>query len=373
MARVAIVCGGGIVSGKEMMVLELARGLQTSGHDIKIVVSFWTDGNFVSCLNTAGISHYPAWLGFISATIRLDCLYMTAAQILRWPQLLIGYRRFLLRFAPSKVVHTNWHSLLMIAPFLKPERDVFWVHEIMPDKPQYRKLFRWLERRLCCFIAVSHAVAESLGKLGIAEQKIHVVHNGISDPTSDEAKTQRPRDEFVVGIVGQIGAWKGHEDLLEAFAQVAPLFPTAQLHVFGEGSSDYKNFLRQKAAALGISDKLSWRGFVLERGAIYTGMDVCVVPSRFEEPLGMVAIEAAFFRIPVIATRQGGLPEIIREGVNGFLIESRSPNELALKLKSLLDNSILRSEMGARARADALERFNRHRFVKDFADLLSAA
>ena len=296
MNGIAIVCGGGIVSGKEIMVLELARGLQTSGHDIRVVVSFWTDGTFVSRLNTAGISHYPVWFGFISATMRLDCLYMTAAQILRWPQLLASYRRFLLRFAPNKVIHTNWHSLLMIAPFLKPERDVFWVHEIMPNKPQYRKLFRWLERHMCCFIAVSRAVAESLGKLGIAEQKIHVIHNGITDPTSDSAEIQRTDDELVVGIVGQIGAWKGHEDLFEAFAQVAPLLPMAQLHVFGEGPSDYKNFLRQKAAALGISDKLSWRGFVLERGGRFIIRWISVsCPAGLEEPLSTVAIEAGVF------------------------------------------------------------------------------
>jgi glycosyltransferase involved in cell wall biosynthesis len=372
MHNIAIVCGGGILSGKEVMVLQLAEGLRSIGYNLKIVTSFWSDGNFQRRLKALGLPANPVWFGFISATLRADCLYMTAAQILRWPQLLIGYRRFLLRFAPDKVIHTNWHSLLMIAPFLKRKRDVFWVHEVMPNKRQYRILFRWLERHLCCFIAVSHAVAESLRKLGIAEQKIHVIYNGIADPNAIGAEISRPDTGFVVGIVGQIGAWKGHEDLLEGFAQLASISPEAQLHIFGRGTSEYENVLRQKAATLGITDRLFWHGFILERGDIYREMDVCVIPSRFEEPLGMVAIEAGFFSMPVIATRRGGLPEIIQDGQNGFLIDPNCPNELASKLKSLLNNRALRNEMGARARADALERFNRERFIKDFVELLGA-
>jgi glycosyltransferase involved in cell wall biosynthesis len=258
----------------------------------------------------------------------------------------------------------------MIFPFINPKRDIFWVHEVLPNKPRYQRFFRWLERHLYCFVAVSHAVAGSLLRLGIAEERIHVIHNGIMDPASAGLGAENDDERLIVGIAGQIGAWKGHDDLLEAFALIVPTYPLAQLHIFGKGSSDYENHLREKANSLAISDNVVWRGFVVERQDIYRNMDVCVVPSRSEEPLGIVAIEAAFFSIPVIATKRGGLPEIVKDSKTGFLVEAERPRELASKLKALVNDAGLRAEMGGHARSRALKKFNRDRFIKDFISLL---
>jgi glycosyltransferase involved in cell wall biosynthesis len=372
MSKVAIVCGGGIVSGKEMMVLELADGLRASGYDIQVVTSFWSDGNFARRLKALDLPANPVWFGFISATLRLDCMYMTVHQMLRWPQLLLGYRRFLRRFAPEKVVHTNWHSLLTIFPFLKPQRDVYWVHELMPKKDQYRRLFRWLEHRLDCFVAVSNAVAKSLGELGIGSNKICVIHNGIADPVCGVVREGEPTETLNIGIVGQIGHWKGHEDLLDAFKLVAQHYPHAKLRIFGKGSAEYEQLLRDRARQLGIDHKLHWMGFVGERMAIYGNLTILAVPSRLQDPLPTSAIEAAFFGIPVVASRRGGLPEIVEDGATGLLFKSGNSDELARHLVTLLGNAELRERMGQNARRRAIALFSRERFVRQFCRLLSA-
>jgi glycosyltransferase involved in cell wall biosynthesis len=372
MANIAIVCGAGIVSGKEIMALELITGLREQGYAVDVVTSSWGSGEFRRRCEKLGVRAHVMRLGFISATLNRQSLYMTAHQLLRWPGLVISYRRFLKKSQPRRVIHTNWHHLLLLAPFLKPERDLFWLHEVIPNKRQYRKFFRWLERHLQVFVAVSNAVAESLRKIGIAEKKIRVIHNGIADPASGAARVEARGEKLIVGIVGQIGVWKGHDDLLDAFAQVSPTFPAAQLHIFGKGSSDYELHLREKAASLGIAEKIFWRGFIPDRLDIYREMDICVVPSRSNEPLPTVAIEAAFFRIPVVATRQGGLPEIVENGVTGFLVDADQPPELASHLQTLLADDQLRYKLGENARRKASEKFNQKRFVADFVLVLES-
>jgi glycosyltransferase involved in cell wall biosynthesis len=368
--RVAIVCGGGILSGKEIMVLELADGLRNSGYDLEIVNSLWTDGNFARRLDEMGLRTHPVWFGFISMTMSPASLYMTFAQIVRWPQLLAGYRRFLRRFKPDKVIHTNWHSLLTISPFVKSERDIYWVHEVMPKKPQYLKFFRWLQRRLQCFVAVSNAVADSLRELGVSPDKLRMIYNGIIDPTRGAARVHGRAEELKIGIVGQVGPWKGHQDLLEAFRAVLRRYPTTELRIFGKGSLEYEAVLRHRAIELGVEEKVIWRGFVKNMTDAYRELDLLVAPSRSEDPLPTAAIEAAFFEIPVIASRRGGLVEIVEDGVTGYLFEAGDTAALAKHMIALLENAALRATIGQNARRRALALFSRGRFVQDFTDLL---
>lgn len=370
MADVAIVCGAGIVSGKEIMALELITGLREQGRVVDVLTSSWGSREFRKRCEKLGSPVHVIRLGFISAMLEWKPLYMTAHQLMYWPALIISYWRFLERCQPRRVIHTNWHHLLLVAPFLKSERDLFWLHEVMPNKAQYRKFFRWLEPRLQCFVAVSHAVAESLRKLEIGEDKIKVIHNGITDPTLGNARVERCGDKLIVGIVGQIGAWKGHDDLLEAFAIVASTSPTAQLHIFGEGSLQYENHLKQRAALLGVTDKILWRGFIADRAQIYRRMDVCVVPSHVEESFGMTAVEAAFFGVPVIGAKQGGLLEIVEDGVTGFLVQAGQPAELAARLVTLLTQPDLAEQIGRNARETALEKFSQRRFIDEFLSVI---
>jgi glycosyltransferase involved in cell wall biosynthesis len=294
---------------------------------------------------------------------------MTLAQMLRWPQLLLGYWTFLRRFRPNKIIHTNWHSLLMIWPFLKPERDVYWVHEVFFNKRQYRCLFSALAKRLGSFVVVSDAVKESLVTLGVPSNRIRVIYNGIADPAS-ELGGVNPEANSTIGIVGQVGAWKGHEDLLQALRTVVQSFPTAELHVFGGGSAAYEEFLRARVVGAGIEKNVKWKGFVSDRARIYPTLSVLAVPSRSADPLPTSAIEAGFFGVPVVASRCGGLPEIVEDGVTGLLFESGNIDELAEHLTRLLAEPDLRRKMGGSARKRAMCLFGRGRFVREFCEIL---
>lgn len=368
---ILIVCGGGYVSGKEVMALELGQGLARKGEPVFFITSFWNNGDFLGRLKRAGLPTEILPIGFISATLTRECVRMTSEQIWRLPGLLWGYSRVLRLLGPRKVVHTNWHHVLLLLPFLRPDRDLCWVHEIVPDLPQYRRVFGWFARRLNCFVCVSHAVAGSLRQLGIDEAKIRVIHNGITDPVSTNP-TPQGAAAFRIGIVGQIGAWKGHDDLLDAFAVVHQKHASSELHVFGTGDATYRGELERKSIGLGIAKWVKWHEFVHDRRDIYPNLDLCIVPSRSQEGLPTSAIEAGFSGLPVIATRLGGLPEIVEHETNGLLVEAQRPAEIADALCRLIDDPQLRQRLASNARQRATERFGRERFLEEFLGLLEA-
>jgi glycosyltransferase involved in cell wall biosynthesis len=367
--RIGMVCAAGIVSGKEIMALELANGLREAGYEVSFVTSRWGSSDFVRRTEGMGCATYRLWLGFISATLGFDSIWMTLDQLLHWPSLLWRYRAFLRKVKPVKIIHTNWQHALLLWPFLQPGRDIFWLHEVIPNKSQYRRLFRKLIGRIGCIVAVSRAAAQSIINLGIPPEKVRVVYNGIADPSSGSARKPRGVDQ-IIAIVGQIGLWKGHEDLLKAFRGIVAENPAVQLHVFGKGSFDYESFLRQRSAELGLSDNVVWRGFVDNRSEIYSAISILIVPSRSEDPLPTSAIEASFFGIPVIASRRGGLPEIVEDGVTGFIYEPDDTAALTGHIKSLLADASRSDTMAAEGRDRAITLFSRDRFVRDFEELL---
>jgi len=373
--NVLLVSGAGYVSGKEIMSLELARGLVQTGHRVTLLTSYWNDGDFIARLNAEGLAFHVLPIGFISATLTPECMRMTGEQLLRWPGLLWGYARLLRRERPARVVHTNWHHLLLLLPFLRPQRDLFWLHEIVPNLPRYGRLFRLFERRLHCFVCVSHAVGRSLRALGVREESIVVIHNGIVDPApAGRVVSAAARDGALapvrIGIVGQVGPWKGHEDLLEALGLLREWGLAFTLDIVGLGAERFTSELKRRAEQLGLSSDVRWRGFVRDREEIYGVLDICVVPSRSEEPFATTAFEPAFFGLPVVATRRGGLPEIVEDRQTGLLVNSEDPESLATALRELIVNPACRAEMGTRARKRALERFGAARFAAEFSALL---
>lgn len=373
-SKCAIVCGAGYVSGKEVMALQLAKGLAASGWEVEFIVSSWNDGDFASRLLLGRVPFCELPIGFISASLSWRYLRMTLEQAWRIPQLWSGYSRFLARFTPRLVVHSNWHHLLLLFPFLRPSRDVFWSHEIFPALPHYRRLFRVFQARVGSFICASEAVARSLLALGVAPGRVHVVRNGISDPSDPSVTPMRGRrstlEPLQVGIVGQIGEWKGHADLIAAMGILIRKGIPLELTMFGRGAEPYVSELRSQIRENKLDGVVHWRGFVADRKDIYDALDVCVVPSRFEEPFGLTALEPAFFSRPVIATRRGGLPEIVRHEETGLLVDSESPQQIAAALLRLFEDDDLRVRLGRAARARAVEEFSGARFIAEFTDRL---
>lgn len=364
---ILILCGAGYVSGKEVMVLTLAEGLILRGRAVHVLSSTWNDGEFIARLESQRIAHSQLALGFISATLRWSFVRMTLEQLYRLPGLLLGYNRVLKAQSPRCIVHTNWHHILLLFPALRCERDFLWMHEVIPDRPQHRAFFSALAPRLRKFIAVSNAVANSLLRAGVPAHKVQIIHNGIPDPGEATMRTAVEKTaEVRLGIVGQVGEWKGHPDLVDAMSLLAGEYPALKLTIFGNDKGPYPEELKARIDRLGLADRVTWAGFVKDRSAIYGAIDICVVPSRSEDPLPTAAIEAGFWGLPVVATRRGGLPEIIDHELSGLLVAANSPPELAAAIGQLAADPERRRAIGANARRRAKAHFSQERFVSEF-------
>ncbi len=157
-----------------------------------------------------------------------------------------------------------------------------------------------------------------------------------------------------IGYVGQLYAPKGVHVLIEAFAQVAQEFPTAQLYLIGDSCipehASYVAQLRFQVRMLGLEDRVVFLGWRDDALAIMRQLTIVVHPS-FAEGFGRSVLEAMALSRPVIATKVGGLREAIRDGQNGFLVPPGDVKELRACLRWLLANPKTCARLGIAARA----------------------
>jgi glycosyltransferase involved in cell wall biosynthesis len=157
----------------------------------------------------------------------------------------------------------------------------------------------------------------------------------------------------VVGTAARLIPAKGVLDLVRAVALLRRRIP-ALLVVAGSGEADYEKRLREEALRLAVP--VRWLGFRDDLQCLLPAFDVFATASH-SEALGMVALEAMAAGLPVVATRVGGLPEVVEEGVTGLLMPRRAPAALAAALERIFLDEGLASAMGAAGRRRVLAQF----------------
>jgi len=160
--------------------------------------------------------------------------------------------------------------------------------------------------------------------------------------------------------------------LLRAFQQLAGQFPTLELDLIGEGP--FRVALEKLAAELGIGDRVNLRGLVPSEQVReeVAGARAFCLPSR-REPFGMVLVEAMSLGIPIVATTAGGIPEVVRHGVDGVLVEPDDPERLGQALRQVLTDTPLRERLTRSARERARAHFSAARFGEQYRALFAEA
>ena len=254
--------------------------------------------------------------------------------------------------------------------------------------PVRTRVFRWLERQLArtadSLIAVSPEVRDDLVALGVAPaSKFSVIRLGvelderIADDGAARTKMRRAlgiRDgRFAVGWVGRMTAVKRTDDVLRTFKQLRDLGVDACLCMVGDGPD--RPQVEQLASELGIMRDCLFPGYQEEVGPFFAAFDVFVLPSG-NEGTPVTAIEALASGCPVVATRVGGVPDVVRDGEDGFLVEPGAVEEVADRLARLARDPDLRARMGAAGRARVVPRYGVERLIDDvdrlYRELLAA-
>jgi glycogen(starch) synthase len=193
-----------------------------------------------------------------------------------------------------------------------------------------------------------------------------VIYNSLDVPAL--APTPPPHGSPRVLCLGRLSPEKGFDVAVRAFASVSRGFPDARLVVGGDGPE--RHLLEDMAAQLGLTDRVEFVGWVPPDRVpdLLNTASVVVVPSR-EEAFGIVALEAASMARPVVATRVGGLPEVVVHEQTGLLVEKDDPDALSEAVTSLLAHPDTAARMGDTARRRAIQDFRLERSVDAYVEL----
>lgn len=367
-------CGGSYVSGAEIVALELMRGLEARGHQLHCVLSGWNDGEMIRRLEKAELSYSTVKLGMITKRItRLKYLKWTLDALFHLPAAVYQYWQVQRRVQPDIVVCASLRMAAILTVVLERERLVMHIHERPGETIFTRHFMGKLGTEPAAYVACSRYIRGELLQRGASRARVHLVPNGVEKVPKEWVAKYRPSSDATtptVGIVGQVAQWKGHEEFLKAARQLHDDDITFRCAIIGTGNENYLKKLKEYVGRYGLDPLVEFRGFVDNTNAIYADLDICVVPSRFEEPFGLVAAEAGMRAVPVVATRRGGLPEIVVDQRTGFLVDPGDINELADRIRQLVQNPTLRKKMGRRARRRVGRKFSRRRMVRKFEQLL---
>jgi glycosyltransferase involved in cell wall biosynthesis len=330
--------------GGQELLLELTRHLADRSH--QQVVACRPDGPLHPVLEARGIP-------VCDLRIRNDLDILAAWRLRR-----------LLRAHPVDIVHFHTARAHALAPWLPRAGGCrFVVSRQMDYRPHFAPRARYLYNRCVDgVIAVSHAIADVLVGVGVDPRHIRVIHVGIDGSRFEQALEQRQEvrrrlgaepGDFVLLTAAVLEARKGHDVLLQAVEQLWRDRVPLRWVICGEGA--LRERLQTQTRAAGLAERVVFTGFSSEVPRLLAAADAFVLPSR-HEGLGMAAIEAMAAGLPVVASRVGGLPEVVVDGETGLLVPVGDASALAAAIRRCAHDRGWAQALGhaGRARARAL-------------------
>ena len=293
-----------------------------------------------------------------------------------------------LRKNPYHIVHTHnskagflgrLAAKLVGVPVIVHTVHGFAFHD---EEPLWRQmLFRNLERLASRWsdrmIFISQPLIDwALKDHIVGEDKITKIYSGIQldkfHPVKSEEKDQirskwsLQKEEAVVGIVSKLWEGKGHTVLIEAFKLLKEKIKDAKLVIVGEGYL-YDELFR-RVGNNGLRDSVLFTGFQMDVSEIIATFDVAVLPSFFEG-MGRVILEAMAMEKPIVASRVGGIPDLIDQGINGLLVRPGDARELADALERVLSDNGLAKRLGREGRKRIKDQFSADVMVRSIEEL----
>jgi glycosyltransferase involved in cell wall biosynthesis len=229
------------------------------------------------------------------------------------------------------------------------------------------RVARWSLERTAAVLAPSEDLLDRARVLGARGKLVRISHGADTDALSAppaaaaalRARLGLTADDVVVAGIGRFLRVKGFDHLVAAHARAAQELPQLRLVLVGDGAEHVR--LAEQARELGVAGSVRFAGTAArdEIAAYLAAADVVAVPSvRYEgyvDGLPNVALEAMAAGRPLVATDVGGLPELVRPGVNGVLVPEKDPRALADAILELARDSELRDRLGAEGRREIRE------------------
>jgi glycosyltransferase involved in cell wall biosynthesis len=342
----------GTIGGSYYSMFFLAAGLDRQRYEP--VAQFYTDNALLPRYESAGIK---TWVINKPRPMRNRWVRKPINLFKRFLLPTLRYARFIRR-QKIDIVHLNNSILLnqewMLAaalarvPCISHERGI---------NPRYSRSARFWSSRVAGIICISGAVRESMVRGGLSSSRITVVHNGL-DPeemlidTPREALLERygisPSDP-VIGLIGNLKAWKGQESVIKAIAIARRHTPDIRCFLVGraaDGDEAFEAGLRRMVEQLDLGRNVIFTGGQKNVSDYINVMDVVLHASILPEPFGRVLLEAMALRKPVIGADAGGVPEIVLHEQTGLLFSPGDERSMADAIAALIDDPERASRMG---------------------------
>lgn len=235
-------------------------------------------------------------------------------------------------------------------------------------------------------ISISTAVTRHMTqRFQVPYKRIELIHRGVNlkefsekalthQISSENSHRDRNKGEFVIGIVGRITPIKGHPILIRAMARIARVYPQAKLWIIGDSPKHrYGEELRHLVTKLNLTQNVEFLGTQKDIPALLSKMDLLVAPAVGEEAFGRVMIEAGALGIPVIASRIGGIVDVIRHGKDGILTTAGDVTMLAEAILGVLREPQLAQTFIESLKARVKEKFDDQLMFKKTVDVYHSA
>ncbi|HLG29158.1 MAG TPA: glycosyltransferase, partial [Candidatus Brocadiales bacterium] len=341
------------IGGAEKVIMTLSKSMKDSAFD-SIVASFVTfgepEGEFIEETKRLGIETRII-------TTKKKCHFILSELIRN----LFDLCR-LLRKENIKLLHTHGYKADIIGLMASKILNIPIVSTAhgwtacSKNVKLYESLDRFVLRFFDKVIAVSDSVKERLLKSHISPQKIEKIYNAIELKVhTPNSELPTPNSELHIGAIGRLSIEKGLNYFLEAGKEVISRYPQTRLLIVGDGPE--RQNLEIMAERLAIKDKVIFCGFQKDIGKIYSILDV-VVLSSVTEGLPLTLLEALAHEKPVVATKVGGVPELIKDGETGILVNPKDSLKLANGILKILDNPEEAKDLAIRGRKLVEEKFN---------------
>ncbi|MFH6767363.1 glycosyltransferase family 4 protein [Gaetbulibacter aquiaggeris] len=367
--------------GSDKTLLYLVKDLKENS-DYNPIVVLPNEGDLTGALNDLNISYIT------TPVLKLSRGMFRIKAFLKLPFQIIKSIKYINRQIEGKeivLIHSNTLAVLLGAIFAKIKgiNHIWHIHEII-EHPHLAKIIypRLVNVFSKTVIFNSVASQNSMCKSNVSlMKKSHVVWNGINRNTEilcTEKIAQIKRgyninpDNLVIGLVGRISRWKGHELLLEAFNDLADEFSNISLIFVGSippNQSIYKDKLETKIKDFNLQDKCLIIPFQKDIWNLYDIFDFTVVPSTEPEPFGLVSLEAMVSKKAVIGANHGGLKEIIKHNETGLLFEPNNKEDLKLNLRVLITDIKKRNKIAEKGYLNAMNNFSEKKYVSNIISL----
>lgn len=235
-----------------------------------------------------------------------------------------------------------------------------------------RNLMRSILRKFDALISISHYVQDRLWRFtGMQPPKIATIYNGVDtsffDPKIDSTGFRErigTENEFVVLYVGRLAWNKGLVDLIDSISSLVDTITNLKLIICGKGRLETE--LRNRVDSLNLQKHVEFVGLVPQEQLplYYAASDVVAAPSIFE-PFGLVNLEALAMSKPVVTTRVGGIPELVKNMDTGLLVHPNAPSEIGNAILELNHNEGLRKRLGENGRRLVEREFSLEKMAQD--------